>query len=190
MPRLYPPRDEHLRPAVTFLTPADTELLPSDLNLGYKSLLVFLILLKCLEFQRAVGKGRGRQLYLGNPGGLGSASVGCRRRGRAGHHPTVPLYLAHSTPHGFSLPGIRIPVVSRSPRLPANKHPEFPGRMVRSDPLQELIPLPRAGGRETRQEGSKQSPGKLSSPAGCSGRSRCCCGGKGNRGWLVAGRGG
>lgn len=133
MPWFYHPRDEHLRAAVTFLTPADTELFTSDMNLALKSLFVFLILLQCLAFQRAVGKGKVQMVVFRD---LGSASMGCRR-GRAGHHPTVPLYLAHSTPHGFSVPRIKIRAVSPSPRLPANKHPKFPGRMVRSDPFQE-----------------------------------------------------
>lgn len=69
---------------------------------------------------------------------LGRASMGSEEEDMlATIHPTVPLYLAHSTPHGFSLPRIRIQMVDQSPKLPANKHPKFPGRVARPDPLQE-----------------------------------------------------
>lgn len=111
--------------------------------------------------------------------------------------PPSPRYLAHSTPHGFSLPRVRNGVASPYPRLSANKHPKMPDRTVRFAPplLQQCIPLPRAGGREnTCQEGSVQSPGKLSSLT--SGRlfrqvSAAALMGEGERGeWLVPGRGG
>lgn len=88
MPRFYHPRDEHLMPAVTFLTPADTELFTSVINLGFKSLFVFLTLLKCLEFQRAVGKVQ-RAVFRD----LGSAAEGLQKKRTCWpppHCPPVP----------------------------------------------------------------------------------------------------
>lgn len=86
-------------------------------------------------------KGRCKRLYLGHRGGLGtSIAQGCRRKvlpkeDSLATIPLAPQYLAHATPHGFSLPRIRIQMASRYPkRLSANKHPKNPRQTVRSAP--------------------------------------------------------
>lgn len=81
-------------------------------------------------------KGRSKLLYLGHQGGLGQAGLQkVLPKDTLATTPQYPQYLAHPTPHGFSLSRVRIQVSSCSSSLSANKHPKIPAGEI--CPLQQ-----------------------------------------------------